>query len=229
MCGELHYVAVRNRRYSGSSPRVWGTPLGGLLPHGQLRFIPACVGNSSHALKTVSTCTVHPRVCGELSGWTVTPTVYAGSSPRVWGTLVYHSAHRVMMRFIPACVGNSITYCCPITNVPVHPRVCGELPSADVYPNRGVGSSPRVWGTLQVNAEIGAAARFIPACVGNSALSRAEVFGLSVHPRVCGELSPTVETGWPTQGPDGSSPRVWGTHFHLRGEKQRKGFNIGWY
>ena len=52
------------------------------------------------------------------------------------------------------------------------------------------------------------AGRFIPACVGNSNVSRALRRSRTVHPRVCGEL--VVTTGL-TNGSTGSSPRVGGT------------------
>ena len=69
VCGEQRNWAACRACVSGSSPRVRGTA-GSLarLP-ARPRFIPACAGNSGN-LKTKQTVSpVHPRVCGEQSGW----------------------------------------------------------------------------------------------------------------------------------------------------------------
>ena len=114
---------------AGSSPRVWGTHVAG-GPFGRYnRFIPACVGNSLPQSELKTTYTVHPRVCGELllSLSSIDPDY--GSSPRVWGTRSAYVALRGRARFIPACVGNSLPGPTSVSSPPVHPRVCGELPS----------------------------------------------------------------------------------------------------
>ena len=51
------------------------------------------------------------------------------------------------------------------------------------------GSSPRVWGTLRLSLNCTGLGRFIPACVGNSIPCFPINTGISVHPRVCGELA----------------------------------------
>ena len=70
------------------------------------------------------------------------------------------------------------------------------------------GSSPRVRGTLGALVADELLRRFIPACAGNSAASASSATPPAVHPRVCGELSPT-QRAW--YGSSGSSPRVRGT------------------
>ena len=71
------------------------------------RFIPACVGNSTRRNEMSVRVSVHPRVCGELLPTNGSMRLYAGSSPRVWGTLLAQPEPLVRRRFIPACVGNS--------------------------------------------------------------------------------------------------------------------------
>ena len=113
-----------------------------------------------------------------------------------------------MVRFIPACVGNSRQHSRSTCRSPVHPRVCGELDAAFRLCRIGGGSSPRVWGTHHLHPIHVRPRRFIPACVGNSIPIRYR-FGLgSVHPRVCGELRCRRGIRVPIYG---SSPRVWGT------------------
>ena len=167
----------------------------------RLRFIPACVGNSSPLLQYSKT-TRH------------------GSSPRVWGT---HRMHHPISdydldRFIPACVGNSSTGMDSLnseTSRFIPACVGNSTPEAgttmldrrDRFIPACVGNSghlrlakyqlkttvhPRVCGELS--------ARSIPST--NSVV-------IQVHPRVCGEL---CVTRLPSSVITGSSPRVWGTH-----------------
>ena len=73
---------------------------------------------------------------------------------------------------------------------------------------REYGSSPRVWGTLNVPLSRCVFTRFIPACVGNSYKHDMDLQSHPVHPRVCGELSVLTTS---VSFSIGSSPRVWGT------------------
>ena len=208
--GNTDQQGPKDQRKCGSSPRAWGTLVGG--PFGLVldRFIPTCVGNTSARRFSVR--------------------ARPGSSPRAWGTLFqvtkvrscspvhphvrgehasYPLSPPMATRFIPTCVGNTATSLALLA--------------------RRVGSSPRAWGTLResgrtteatsvhphVRGEHGTTyalqdvvSRFIPTCVGNT---RSISFSLL---------------------PDsGSSPRAWGTrdpqirtcclctvHPHVRGE-----------
>ena len=104
-----------------------------------------------------------------------------------------------------------------------------------------IGSSPRVWGTLQRFDLIPGKSRFIPTCVGNalprlpaSACRRfiptcvgnalfAELLTqlFSVHPHVCGERLSEISVMMPHSG---SSPRVWGTQRHGSSHKRHRRF-----
>ena len=127
VCGELRPSPSMPCRFSGSSPRVRGTPTTSSLSRPWWRFIPACAGNSSPAVPRMTPPSVHPRVCGELD------------------------AHRRLLavgrRFIPACAGNSDTGWRPRSPSSVHPRVCGELDAGAGDRVVADGSSPRVRGT----------------------------------------------------------------------------------
>ena len=213
----------------GSSPRVRGTPRGRPAAPRWRRFIPACAGNSRPIRRICRGPPVHPRVCGELRGRrSATPSpagssprvrrnslrlkslafVLAGSSPRVRGTRRQRIGRRPLMRFIPACAGNSCCGAATPWRCPVHPRVCGELVSGSNSQSSGRGSSPRVRGTHPHHGRQRVRLRFIPACAGNSAASIAFRIRATVHPRVCGELWWNDDT-FPAD--DGSSPRVRGT------------------
>ena len=86
--------------------------------------------------------------------------------------------------------------------------MCGELWEIARAYDRATGSSPRVWGTRWGSHNPLRSWRFIPACVGNSALTLPLPTRSPVHPRVCGELSHWENS---PRNIDGSSPRVWGT------------------
>jgi len=106
VCGEHVVIMQFAGGVGGSSPRVWGTSLPCTTQRPTRRFIPTCVGNIKANVQTRVILPVHPHVCGEhdkchlLCGW------QSGSSPRVWGTLIYFFIQR------------------PLNSV--HPHVCGE-------------------------------------------------------------------------------------------------------
>ena len=70
------------------------------------------------------------------------------------------------------------------------------------------GSSPRVWGTLQMRLFAIMAKRFIPTRVGNTLARLLPQIAAAVHPHACGEHQVWI---CPTMSDAGSSPRVWGT------------------
>ena len=135
---------------------------------------------------------------------------HAGSSPRVWGTLMRNRcANMCMSRFIPTGVGNaSITH---------------QLHSVST------GSSPRVWGTPAHDQLMHAMNAVHPHGCGERARSDARQSMSAVHPHGCGEryvgrhcdscVLRFIPTGvgnaqsiaYAMMHDDGSSPRVWGT------------------
>ena len=147
-------------------------------------------------------------MCGELNYRKKLSTLFAGSSPRVWGTQIVSRSNVTTIRFIPTCVGNSAVYFPCIKHVSVHPHVCGELWIDSEQDSPKGGSSPRVWGTRFGLLHLLHLIRFIPTCVGNSFFVPAKIVDNPVHPHVCGELVCLRSSG---HRDIGSSPRVWGT------------------
>ena len=70
---------------------------------------------------------VHPRLRGELSIWNKLNIAGSGSSPLTRGTQARYLKARRDRRFIPAYAGNSAEIISRNSNVPVHPRLRGEL------------------------------------------------------------------------------------------------------
>ncbi|SIT84567.1 hypothetical protein SAMN05421849_2138 [Pontibaca methylaminivorans] len=200
---------MRNREH-GSSPRVRGTDQRRVKCHSQIRFIPACAGNSGAMTRSAPSCPVHPRVCGEQAYLGSQAVRSGGSSPRVRGTGKLADSVMGVERFIPACAGNSQRGSRYPECKPVHPRVCGEQAGRDAHLPRNRGSSPRVRGTGNVALNRHRLLRFIPACAGNSSRARATGIHRAVHPRVCGEQDVFVNAYHRIRG---SSPRVRGTDF----------------
>ncbi len=147
VCGERGDLIRIGNPVIGSSPRVRGTLTARRLSRLPKRFIPACAGNACRSVRGAATVPVHPRVCGERLDGGGTPRAFAGSSPRVRGTLSLLAMLALRDRFIPACAGNARRCAAPRRSSPVHPRVCGERPGRRSGFVAAIGSSPRVRGT----------------------------------------------------------------------------------
>ena len=187
VCGEHSRGSTAPTPTRGSSPRVRGTLGRRACKRHRIRFIPACAGNTRTAGCCAGSNAVHPRVCGEHSCRQKSSTLQTGSSPRVRGTLNFKHGGIPLFRFIPACAGNTPKGQSRISNVTVHPRVCGEHKHSNLIRRIRCGSSPRVRGTLRGCRRAGRLRRFIPACAGNTFLAPMSPMSVTVHPRVCGE------------------------------------------
>ena len=150
-CGERSRLLRNPLAERGSSPRVWGTRRRGVISTIRPRFIPTGVGNASSRRAVAASMPVHPHGCGERGNiWNSLPPA-AGSSPRVWGTLMLTIYHRNGARFIPTGVGNAVEY--------------------NHRNTKTNGSSPRVWGTRRRGRSRYTIRRFIPTGVGNALYS----------------------------------------------------------
>jgi len=69
---------------------------------------------------------VHPHGCGERALAFALLAADAGSSPRVWGTLIGFPLVNAWSRFIPTGVGNASGDTVTQTAYTVHPHGCGE-------------------------------------------------------------------------------------------------------
>ena len=168
VCGEHGHVLSVADRYSGSSPRVRGTPARHLPVCVWVGIIPACAGNTPCAASRGTRRRDHPRVCGEHCGRCAPGSAARGSSPRVRGTpealqVVAHGGG-----IIPACAGNTFTSRMARSASGDHPRVCGEHLHRLLDSLFGKGSSPRVRGTLRAEDHGQREGGIIPACAGNT-------------------------------------------------------------
>ena len=131
-----------------------------------------------------------------------------GSSPRVWGTPQGFQNLWCSDRFIPTGVGNTVHRCPDVRRLPVHPHGCGEHNHLRRASCTTRGSSPRVWGTPEIDTCTLLDIRFIPTGVGNTEPHHHSRKQGTVHPHGCGEHQDNARRDATTAG---SSPRVWGT------------------
>ena len=154
-----------------------------------------------------------------------------GSSPRLRGTVSIRfrvmrdprfipapAGNRILqlqvlvkLRFIPAPAGNSHDVWRKLRAAAVHPRACGEQPTAETGTRTSLGSSPRLRGTAYTFDSRHSSIRFIPAPAGNSRVPPGGGATSRLHPRACGEQPPRRPSSWLV---DGSSPRLRGTDQH---------------
>ena len=148
MRGEYTGHDAGQQRVLGSSPHAWGI-LGAYSTSMQpTRFIPTCVGNTATGWLSPACSAVHPHMRGEYQFFSASLVVELGSSPHAWGILAAACLHDSSFRFIPTCVGNTLS---STTNAPassVHPHMRGEYE--------------------QCHRVAGLHERFIPTCVGNT-------------------------------------------------------------
>ena len=187
---------------------MWGTRFDRPEVHPCSRFIPTHVGNTPPGLGRRGASPVHPHACGEHLRRHALKRFDLGSSPRMWGTRKLPSLLLPRTRFIPTHVGNT---CFPIlggSHLPVHPHACGEHGGDGGDRRAGLGSSPRMWGTRELDEWNLPPPRFIPTHVGNTETHLRRPPAHAVHPHACGEHYSITQAIFEECG---SSPRMWGT------------------
>ena len=106
-CGEHHLKQTADQPNPGSSPRMRGTPLIGLVLVGLTRIIPADAGNTGSCPLAGLWTWDHPRGCGEHGGVCDSHSFDRGSSPRMRGTPGLWGMFNHTGRIIPADAGNT--------------------------------------------------------------------------------------------------------------------------
>ena len=130
----------------GSSPRVWGQEVSSFPLPSQPRIIPTRVGTREVQCKTESKAWDHPHACGDKPRSADRVEIARGSSPRVWGQVVFVTTLVTVQRIIPTRVGTRPFLRAVSGCGEDHPHACGDklLLLSLLLPYQG--SSPRVWG-----------------------------------------------------------------------------------
>ncbi len=126
----------------------------------------------------------------------------------MWGTPFCTNPPQLSTRFTPTHVGNTMGLITAADRCSVHPHACGEHRAACLAAAAGVGSPPRMWGTLTKRDPPVPGGRFTPTHVGNTHRHDIRTYVMSVHPHACGEHQGHVR---PMLHSVGSPPRMWGT------------------
>ena len=208
VCGEHSDTWNAPTAERGSSPRMRGTHRDRRAHTRATGIIPAYAGNTFRKVRCRRRCRDHPRVCGEHPMTSEPFSFNLGSSPRMRGTRIRRWGCRRRSGIIPAYAGNTAEVVEFVWFFQDHPRVCGEhypLPSSVLCI---WGSSPRMRGTLNFDAECELVSGIIPAYAGNTAGNSRRGCSRRDHPRVCGEH---VLPGCVRSLTVGSSPRMRGT------------------
>ena len=195
-------------RSSGSSPHARGTPPADRPPGRPTRLIPACAGNTHSQHRVRRDRQAHPRMRGEHSVAWMPVRSRSGSSPHARGTPAGADFRRCHCRLIPACAGNTAFSSGSISQPAAHPRMRGEHLQAATLRHAEHGSSPHARGTLLGKSCVGACARLIPACAGNTTAAAKPNRPPPAHPRMRGEhIAPSRASA----ARAGSSPHARGT------------------
>ena len=168
MCGEHIPTVIVASSALGSSPRVRGALIFGLLPCAFIGIIPACAGSTTASGSSSTTPRDHPRVCGEHHFPPLVHPPTEGSSPRVRGALIQRDRVIFSDGIIPACAGSTGTSTNSSSKEWDHPRVCGEHDIADLQKAMQEGSSPRVRGAPDWRLPEMVSSGIIPACAGST-------------------------------------------------------------
>ncbi len=125
----------------------------------------------------------------------------------MWGQVCSRKYYTKGGRIIPTRVGTSNRGHFHRPCAWDHPHACGDklfgMPSCV----KASGSSPRVWGQVNIFFKLLRRVRIIPTRVGTSYYPNLTKNLCRDHPHACGDKSPLQQTV--IQKP-GSSPRVWG-------------------
>ena len=147
--GDKLTILFHSDGQKGSSPRVWG----------QVYFfsfmvilliIPSRMGTSCEEKNKYRLTWDHPHACGDKSRSSSAVSGGKGSSPRVWGQVLYLSLWMQFKRIIPTRVGTSVDFKQRHQLTKDHPHACGDKMLRIGAVADSEGSSPRVWGQVSV-------------------------------------------------------------------------------
>ena len=191
----------------GLSPRVRGKHKCWYPYRQAARSIPACAGETPLKSLPALMLAVYPRVCGGNIGRRRRQGKRRGLSPRVRGKRRLDITATPPRRSIPACAGETPCASRWTAASAVYPRVCGGNYQQCYRCVECRGLSPRVRGKPSDVDENDEFPGSIPACAGETRLSRSPFSRRAVYPRVCGGNPPV---GSESTTLAGLSPRVRG-------------------
>ena len=131
-------------------------------------IIPTRVGTSILIDEIGTILKDHPHACGDKKQLFFSGSFLTGSSPRVWGQAVRFYLTVDKCRIIPTRVGTSSSDKSNCRGKRDHPHACGDKSSTTGNRSAKLGSSPRVWGQVNLHAFSPRFQGIIPTRVGTS-------------------------------------------------------------
>ena len=192
----------------GSSPRMRGSPMKALHSVTSIGIIPAHAGLTASSTDNSLSSWDHPRACGAHNSSRYERSVTKGSSPRMRGSQFYYPKFQNIVGIIPAHAGLTDGPRFYADAVRDHPRACGAHVALNTIFATGMGSSPRMRGSLGDCLEDVLAAGIIPAHAGLTHRPNCGNRLRRDHPRACGAH---LMGGIPQLYLSGSSPRMRGS------------------
>ena len=148
-CGDKFLYVFQASSKPGSSPRVWGQADKNEALTMQNGIIPTRMGTRA-TYKVIAVCYWdHPHAYGDKYETSLQSRSIDGSSPRVWGQVVFHLRSKPVHRIIPTRMGTSPSPCRYKGLSKDHPHAYGDKLFFTCVLNQSIGSSPRVWGQVQ--------------------------------------------------------------------------------
>ena len=108
MHGEYIIMIILNLLLNGSPPHAWGIPHVIIAEIRHLRFTPTCMGNTLVSAGSANAPAVHPHMHGEYRDCPCHNRCPEGSPPHAWGIPKFMLHPRVLVRFTPTCMGNTL-------------------------------------------------------------------------------------------------------------------------
>ena len=146
-CGAHSSLKSRRTNTTGSSPRMRGSLLVGILIPLRIGIIPAHAGLTTVRTLPTRTPRDHPRACGAHNNNMWYEKAVRGSSPRMRGSQLREQCDAVALGIIPAHAGLTTTMKFLWVLTRDHPRACGAHQSLQAKRIFEQGSSPRMRGS----------------------------------------------------------------------------------
>ena len=125
-CGDKSRSADRVKIPRGSSPRVWGQEILNNLGYATAGIIPTRVGTRLRLFNLNNIKQDHPHACGDKRFTIFSVNSETGSSPRVWGQVLFFFVLLFTCGIIPTRVGTSNIKFNKNEPSKDHPHACGD-------------------------------------------------------------------------------------------------------
>ena len=125
-CGDKTKKRKPSANAKRSSPRVWGQDTIDIGTKKQLGIIPTRVGTSCCKQVKHGRNQDHPHACGDKAVTQLYRSKDRGSSPRVWGQVIFGRQLQGNHRIIPTRVGTRLDLMPRYINAKDHPHACGD-------------------------------------------------------------------------------------------------------